>query len=44
MTIIVAREIYLDIAHNVLQLPEGGDLEALHCQPSTNFDRSKKLD
>src|SRR5690554_267984 len=29
---------------NVLQLPEGGDLEALHCQPSTNFDRSTKLD
>ncbi|MCH8536052.1 MAG: hypothetical protein LAT51_13360, partial [Flavobacteriaceae bacterium] len=27
-----------------LQLPEGGDFEALHCQPSTNFDRSKKLD
>jgi len=27
-----------------LQLPEGGDLEALHCQPSTNFDRSAKLD
>jgi len=25
---------------NVLQLPEGGDFEALHCQPSTNFDRS----
>jgi hypothetical protein len=29
---------------NVLQLPEGGDLEALHCQTSTNFDRSTKLD
>ena len=29
---------------NVLQLPEGGDFEALHCQPSTNFDRSTKLD
>jgi len=29
---------------NVLQLPEGGDFEALHCQPSTNFDRSRKLD
>ena len=28
---------------NVLQLPEGGDLEALQCQPSTNFDRSTKL-
>jgi len=22
----------------------GGDFEALHCQPSTNFDRSTKLD
>src|SRR5690554_5250541 len=32
------------IAHNVLQLPEGGDFEELHCQPSTNFDRSTKLD
>jgi len=30
--------------HNGLQLPEGGDFEALHCQPSTNFDRSTKLD
>lgn len=30
--------------HNVLQLPEGGDFEALHCQPSTNFDRCTKLD
>jgi len=29
---------------NVLQLPEGGGFEALHCQPSTNFDRSTKLD
>jgi hypothetical protein len=29
---------------NGLQLPEGGDFEALHCQPSTNFDRSTKLD
>jgi hypothetical protein len=33
-----------DITHNGLRLPEGGDLEALHCQPSTNFDRSTKLD
>ena len=29
---------------DVLQLPEGGDFEALHCQLSTNFDRSTKLD
>jgi len=29
---------------DVLQLPEGGDFEAIHCQPSTNFDRSRKLD
>src|SRR5690554_532655 len=29
---------------NVLQLSDGGDFEALHCQPSTNFDRSTKLD
>jgi hypothetical protein len=32
------------ITNNVLQLPEGGDFGALHCQPSTNFDRSTKLD
>jgi len=32
------------ISYNVLQLPEGGDFEALHYQPSTNFDRSTKLD
>jgi hypothetical protein len=32
------------LTHNVLQLPEGGDLEALHCQTSSNFDRSTKLD
>ena len=30
--------------HNVLQLNEGGDFEALHYQPSTKFDRSIKLD
>jgi len=29
---------------NGLQLPEGGVFEAIHCQPSTNFDRSTKLD
>ena len=29
---------------NVLQIPEGGDFEALDCQPSRNFDRSTKLD
>jgi hypothetical protein len=32
------------ITPNGLQLPEGGDFEALHCQPSRNFDRSTKLD
>jgi len=32
------------LACNGLQLPEGGDFEAIHCQPSTNFDRSTKLD
>jgi len=32
------------MAHNGPQLPEGGDFEALHCQPSRNFDRSTKLD
>jgi len=32
------------LTDNVLALPEGGDFKALHCQPSTNFDRSTKLD
>lgn len=32
------------LSYNVWQLPEGGDFEALHCQPSINFDRSTKLD
>src|SRR5690606_9668370 len=27
----------------VLQLPEGGDFEVLHFQPSSNFDRSTKF-
>jgi len=27
-----------------MQLPEGGDFEALHCQLSANFDKSKKHD
>jgi hypothetical protein len=35
---------FLKITANVFQLPEGGDFEALHCQPSTNFDGSTKLD
>ncbi len=29
--------------HHGLQLPEGGDLEALHCQPAQKFDRSTQL-
>jgi len=32
------------IVPNVPQLPEGGDFEAFHCQPSRNFDRSTKHD
>ena len=32
------------IGYNVLQLPEGGDFEALQCQPSRLFDRRTKLD
>jgi len=34
----------LSTYRNVLQLPEGGDFEALHCQLSRNLDRSIKLD
>ncbi|CAM4146552.1 MULTISPECIES: hypothetical protein [Flavobacterium] len=29
---------------DVSKLPEGGDFEALHCQPSTNVYRSTMLD
>ena len=32
------------LAYNGLQLPEGGDFGALHCQPAQKFDRSTKLD
>ncbi|NJK83148.1 MAG: hypothetical protein HC912_04330 [Saprospiraceae bacterium] len=32
------------LSANVLQLTEGGGFEALHYQPSTNFDRSTKID
>jgi len=32
------------IAYNGLQLPKGGDFEALHGQPSAHFHRSTKLD
>jgi len=35
---------FFTMRHNGSQLPEGGDLEALHCQPSTNFDRCTRLD
>lgn len=28
------------ISYKGLSLGEGGDFEALHCQPSTSFDRS----
>ena len=41
--LIVARSSFR-LAYNVLQLQEGGDFGALHCQPSSNFDRSTKLD
>jgi len=30
----------LKVAHNVLPLAAGGDLEALNCQPAPKFDRS----
>src|SRR5690554_2861471 len=40
----ILLSMFMLITPNVLQLPEGGDFEALHCQPSTNFDRSTKLD
>src|SRR5690554_5345357 len=36
--------VVLSMHANVLQLPEGGDFEALHCQPSTNYDGSTKLE
>jgi len=36
--------VVIKIAGNVLQLPEGGDFEALHWLPSRNPDRSTKPD
>jgi len=35
-----AAFLFNQLAANVLQLPEGGDFGAIHCQPSTNIDRS----
>jgi len=35
---------FLLLAHNVLPLAAVGDFGALHCQPSTNVDRSTALD
>ncbi len=35
---------FLKMPYNGLQLPEGGDFEALHFQPSRNLDRSTELD
>ncbi|MCO5279331.1 MAG: hypothetical protein M9911_15210 [Saprospiraceae bacterium] len=32
------------VSHNVLPLAAVGDFGALHCQPSTNVDRSTPLD
>ncbi len=32
------------VAANGLQLHAGDDFGAIHCQPSTKFDRSTKLD
>jgi len=36
--------VFSRVAANVWQLPEGGDLEALQFQSSTNYDRNTKLD
>ena len=35
---------FFRLAGNGFQLYAGGDFGAIHCQPSTNFDRSTKLD
>ena len=32
------------LAHNGLQLPEGGDFGVLHCEPITNIVRITNLD
>src|SRR5690606_27802655 len=37
------RLIVVQVTH-VLQLGEVAEIEALHCQPSRNFDRCTKLD
>jgi hypothetical protein len=39
----LAVGVFVKLTVNVLQLPEGGDFEALQYQTSTNFDRSTKL-
>jgi hypothetical protein len=36
-------EFYFGMNANGLPLQEGGDFEAIHWQPSTNFDRGTKL-
>src|SRR5690606_17241032 len=42
--ILIVSVSFVTMTANGLQLPEGGDFEAIHCQPSTNFDRSTMLD
>src|SRR5690554_6638684 len=41
---VLDRAVAFQLAENGLPLAAVGDFEALHCQPSTNFDRSTKLD
>jgi hypothetical protein len=42
--ILIFSDLVFELAPNGLQLPEGGDFGAIHCQPSTNFERRTKLD
>jgi len=37
-------DVLFRLAYNVLALAAVGDFGALHCQPSTNVDRSIELD
>jgi len=42
MLLVIEVSVFI-IAANGLQLPEGGVFEALHCQPSTNFEEAQSL-
>jgi hypothetical protein len=36
--LLISTSLFLMLTHNGWQLPEGGVLEALHCQPTMKFE------